>query len=155
YWGIEDLQSWWVAFARQMAADEPLYARLPDQIRLAPNEPEAYRILQEALQKHGRKLVVFLDNLHEWLRRIDDSGSSHTEAHRLRSILMLNPDMRIVGAAPFMLKEHYDYQHPFFGFFTELRLQGLSSIETVNLMRYLAQQRGQEEHINQIIADQP
>src|SRR5262249_39801484 len=109
--------------------------------------------LSHALEEHGKKIVLFIDNLVEMFRNFSSSGDR--DSQRLREVLMTCPQLRLVGATAVTLEAFFGYEHAFYEFFKKIRLEGLNQDETQTLLLALAQANNAEEQIRKIIAEQP
>lgn len=113
-------------------------------------EERAYEILENELRNGGKKVLLLIDNIGDFLKKLDDK-----EIRRLREILQSRPFLRVIAGSPFYLESLLDYKQPFFEFFKVLRLDGLSQAETESLLRKLGEVYDAEEKINTIIEKAP
>lgn len=90
--------------------------------------------LLNELHAKGKKLILFIDNFGDIAQRFTDE-----EAHRLRKILQTCPDIRIIGGSAAVFELFYRYDQPFYEFFKVVRLEGLSSEETRELLLQLSE----------------
>jgi len=111
-------------------------------------ESRCFALLEQALIKRKRKLILFIDNIDDLLRKF-----SPREHKRLREIFSESGEIRIVGASSVSLKFHYDYGHPFYQFFKMPQLRGLSTDETKTLLLKLGQLY-KRERVKEIVENQ-
>lgn len=113
-------------------------------------EEKAYEVLEKKLRLGKKKLLLLIDNIGDFLKKLDD-----TEVRRLREILQSKPDIRIVAGSSFYLESILDYKQPLFEFFKVIRLEGLSAEETRTLLRMLGQVYNETDKIEKIIREKP
>ena len=92
-------------------------------------EGRCFQVLESALKKHKKKMILFIDNIDELLTKL-----SEKEHQRLREVFMESAELRIIGASSVSLEFHYDYGQPFYQFFKMPQLKGLSTAETKTLL---------------------
>jgi len=107
-----------------------------------------YKVLIKTLKKHGKKLILFIDNFGDIFSKFNKQ-----EVQRLRTVLQTNANFRIFGASSKVLESFYDNKHPFFDFFKVARLGGLDKEETKDLLLKLGETYKQEQ-IQEIIQTQ-
>ena len=90
-------------------------------------------ILIKALNKKEKKIVLFIDNIGDLLKKFDE-----LEVHRLREILQTIPHIRLIAGTPVVLEDLTDYHQPLFEFFKVIQLKGLTHDETIHLLKKLA-----------------
>jgi len=112
-------------------------------------EYRCFQLLENALKKHQKKMILFIDNIDEILNKF-----SKREHHRLREVLIESAELRIIGASSVSLEFHYDYGKPFYEFFRMPQLRGLSASETRTLLLKLGEQY-QRERVKEIVTNQP
>ena len=101
-YGIRNLYSFWEHIARFLEDEYKeftgLFERM-DNLYNSENESQyeelIFRLLIEEIQTHKKKLILFVDNLQDFLKKLSDQ-----ESRRLRDILMTCKDLRIVGGSP-------------------------------------------------------
>lgn len=113
-------------------------------------EQLAFDILVKHLNKHDKKIVLFIDNIGDLLKKFDT-----LEVHRLREILQTIPQVRLIAGSPVMLESILDYQQPLFEFFKVIQLKGLTSEETIQLLKKLAEINHETNRIERIIKKTP
>jgi hypothetical protein len=113
-------------------------------------EERCYELLEKHLQKHGKKLVLLIDNIGDLLKKMDN-----VEVHRLREVLQTKNHIRLIAGSPFFLESILDYQQPLFEFFKVVRLDGLDQVETQALLLKLAEVSNETEKIEKIIRETP
>jgi len=97
-------------------------------------ERRCFELLEQALVKKKGKLILFIDNIDDMLKKFTDR-----EHKRLREIFTESAEIRIIGASSVSLEFHFDYGHPFYQFFKMPRLRGLSTEETKTLLLKLGE----------------
>jgi hypothetical protein len=149
-YSMPDLASFFEHIAKLLAEDHPIYSTLLDTMRVHEYENEyeqkAFEILVEKLKDNKQKIIVFHDNFGQFLEKI---GKIST--HRLRNILMNSSEIRLVGASATLLEHTSDYNKPFFDFFYQIRLKGMTAAETIVLFEKLAENEGKTEAFNEIL----
>ncbi|MFH1942289.1 MAG: ATPase, partial [bacterium] len=108
-----------------------------------------FQILEDALKKNKKKIILFIDNIDEMLNKF-----SRTEHHRLREIFIESAELRVIGASSVSLEFHHDYGKPFYQFFRMPQLNGLSSDETKTLLLKLGEQY-KRDRVKEIVESQP
>jgi len=149
-YSMPDLASFFEHIAKLLAEDHSVYSTLLDTMRVHEYEDEyeqkAYEILVEKLKGNNQKIIVFHDNFGQFLEKI---GKIST--HRLRNILMNSSEIRLVGASATLLEHTFNYKEPFFDFFYQIRLKGMTANETIILFEKLAENEGKTEAFNEIL----
>jgi len=112
-------------------------------------EGRCFQVLENALKKHKKKMILFIDNIDELLTKL-----SEKEHQRLREVFMESAELRIIGASSVSLEFHYDYGQPFYQFFKMPQLKGLSTAETKTLLLKLGE-RYKRERVKDIVKNQP
>lgn len=113
-------------------------------------EEALFRILIRHLDKHKKKIVLFIDNIGQLFSKFED-----IEIRRLREILQTIPHLRLIAGSPVVLESVLDYQQPLFEFFKMIQLESLTDEESISLLRRLAVVHHQEEKIEHVIKDTP
>lgn len=152
-YGMSSLADLWERTAQYLEEEEPLFAGLYDtiiaQYGVDDYERRAIDTLTTALQQHGKKLLLLIDNIGDLLRKLDS-----TEAKRLREVLLTSRDLRVVGASATVLDQTHNYAKPFYEFFKVIHLTGLTRDESIELFLKL----GETYHtdaVKQIVERQP
>lgn len=115
--------------AEKLLAPEPPYELL---------EAQALEALRARVRRTGRRLVLLLDNLDRLLDQIADDR----QQYRLRGILMEDTSFLVIGTAVGRPVSMSAYDQPFYEFFRELRLRGLSGEEMLTSLRTRAEVLG-------------
>lgn len=113
-------------------------------------EEAALRVLIHHLDRHKKKVILFIDNIGQLLAKFDD-----LEVRRLREILQTIPHFRLIAGSPVVLESILDYQQPLFEFFKVIQLKGLTDEESIALLRALAVLHHEEAKIERIIKNSP
>jgi hypothetical protein len=137
-YAMSDLASFFEHIAELIGDKNPVYQSLLAQMRVHEFEDDydqkSFDILAQSLKENNQKIAVFHDNFGDFLNKIGKNA-----IHRLRNILMNSPLIRLVGASATMLEHTYNYKEPFFDFFYQIRLNGLTTDETIILFEKLAE----------------
>ena len=104
------------------------YADEPD------NEERSFKVLENALKKNNKKIVVFIDNIDDMLNKF-----KRNEHSRLREIFTECAEIRVIGSSSRSLEFHSDYGEPFYQFFKMPMLNGLNLDETKKLLLNLGE----------------
>lgn len=152
---IVDLGDVWLSVARSLEqSHSELFSEVLDEIEMHDSDPDfatiAFDLLKASIKQHDKQLLLLVDNMGILLDSIQEN-----QAQRLREILMTEKRIRLIGASSFVLEHSFEYQKPFFEFFKQIRLKGLSSEETLDVLRNLAKIQGSEDKIEHIIETQP
>jgi hypothetical protein len=149
-YSMPDLASFFEHIAKLLAEDHSAYESLLDAMRKHEFEEDydqkAYEVLVEYLKQNQQKIIVFHDDFGQFLDKI-----GKTSTHRLRNILMNSSEIRLVGASATLLEHTADYSKPFFDFFYQIRLKGMTSEETIMLFEKLAENEGETERFAEIL----
>lgn len=149
-YSMPDLAAFFEHIAKLLAEDHATYEGLLDAMRKHEFEDDydqkAYEMLVKYLKKNQQKIIVFHDNFGQFLEKI-----GKTATHRLRNILMNSPCIRLVGASATLLEHTFDYKEPFFDFFYQIRLKGMTADETILLFEKLAENEGKTEAFKEIL----
>lgn len=112
-------------------------------------EYRCFRLLEHALKKNKKKIVLFIDNIDSMFNKF-----SRQEHHRLREVFIESAELRVIGASSVSLEFHYDYGEPFYQFFRMPQLNDLTSDETRTLLLKLGE-RYKSERVREILRHQP
>jgi len=172
YYGIRHLFKLWETVARELEVKDRAFSNLARQMRSAYNgtqtslrqaqdrhsfatmryEQTCFEMLIDALKKHSKKIILFIDNLGEMLRNFSDQ-----ENLRLREILTNYPYLRLIGATSVVFEalQKGNLVFVFYNFFKTIQLEGLNKEETRNLLLELAKASHKERIIQKIIERHP
>ncbi|MEI7583683.1 hypothetical protein [Runella sp.] len=149
-YSMPDLAAFFEHIAKILAEDHPAYETLLNEMRKqefeADYDQKAFEILVDYLKQNQQKIIVFHDNFGQFLEKI-----GKTATHRLRNILMNSPHLRLVGASATLLEHTFDYKEPFFDFFYQIRLKGMTTDETIPLFEKLAENEGKSETFQEML----
>ena len=149
-YSMPDLASFFEHIAKILAEDHPVYSTLLETMRVHEFEDDyeqkSYEILVEFLKENQQKIIVFHDNFGQFLEKI-----GKVSTHRLRNILMNSTHIRLIGASATLLEHTFNYKEPFFDFFYQIRLKGMTSDETILLFEKLAENEGKTEEFKEIL----
>ena len=107
-------------------------------------EETAYEILETALRKRHKKLLLLIDNIGDFLKKF-----SKIDLRRFKEVLQTKSYLRLISGSPFQ------YKHPLFEFFKVIKLDELSIPESKLLLARLGKVYDEEKIINPILNDQP
>lgn len=149
-YSMPDLAAFFEHIAKILAEDYTAYQTLLDEMRKhefdANYDQKAFEVLVDYLKQNQQKIIVFHDNFGQFLEKI-----GKTATHRLRNILMNSPYLRLVGASATLLEHTFDYKEPFFDFFYQIRLKGMTTDETITLFEKLAENEGKSEAFQEML----
>ncbi|WP_369921771.1 ATP-binding protein [Marinomonas polaris] len=146
-YGISSLFSFWLRIAEDLE-EHPLYganfkglAEAIEDIEPEDGEDakEAFKLLNNALNKHQQKIIIFIDNIAELFDHF-----SKVDLAVLREVLSQNANLRIIGGSAVSLENFYDHKHPFYQFFKVINLNKLTKDETLDLLLALAEAAGED-----------
>ncbi len=151
-YGVTSLCRLWEE-AASLLCDRHGFDGLPDAIEAVWETPhyekDCYLILDRALADQGARLVLLIDNIGDLFAKL-----KRPEQQRLREILHTTKRIQIVGASTIMLEQQYDHGAPFYQFFREINLPGLSQEEALTLLRHLGTAE-QQARLEEVIARTP
>ncbi|MGJ8746098.1 tetratricopeptide repeat protein, partial [Polaribacter sp.] len=87
-----------------------------------------YNLIQVALDKKKKRLVLLLDNFDRIIESFNDDGNL------LRETLINFHDIQIIGGSTRMSEHFWKYDQPFYEFFRRHHLEALSSKEMIKLI---------------------
>lgn len=120
-------------------------------IELTKNhENEAYIILEKTLIANNKKIIVFIENIDAFFKKIGKNGQE-----RLFEVLNKNNNISIICSSTTYFDGISKSTDPFYGFFKITELGGLSIEESINLLNKLAEQKKQTQQIEIIIEKHP
>ena len=93
-----------------------------------------FKILEQKLKEKNKKLILLIDNIEGILKKF-----KLREQQKLREVLLTCAEIRIIGASSEILKFTFDYDKPFYDFFKQIKLKGLSSEETNEFLEKLGE----------------
>jgi len=155
-YGIRKLFNLWEEVAHLLADKDAHFEGLFDEMdALYTNqheeehyEKQVFNLLIERLQTHQKKIILFIDNLQDLLKKL-----SKQESQRLRKILITCPELRIIAASPVSIDALQDYKHPLYEHFKTFHLKGLEEEETIALIRKLGESYKPDE-VDDLIKNQ-
>ncbi len=154
-YAVTDMADFWLAAIRHLAGetgDDELTARA-DALPKEFSEPAALSgaalaVLRDWSRRHGKRLLLLVDNLDMVLDQIGDA----TENARLRDALMNDGTFMLIGGATSFFHEARGYDQPLYNFFRTWNLDSLDGdqINQLLLRRAAADNRtGFEQHLRQ------
>lgn len=140
-YGVNDLADFWLETLTHLAAEtndptlnervESLQAQYPDNEDL---QEAALALIKDWRRKHGKRLVLLVDNFDLILEQINDERDN---AH-LREVLMNDGTMMLIGGATTFFHEARAYEQPLYNFFKIYNLDELKFPEIQELLRQRA-----------------
>ena len=141
-YGIYDLSDFWIEALIRLAAeteDDELLERtekLRKQYRDSEDLQEAaFAVIKEWRCKHGKRLVLLVDNFDMILEQINDERDNA----RLRDVLMNDGTVMLIGGATTFFREARAYDQPLYNFFKILNLDNLRFAQMQDLLRRRAE----------------
>ena len=121
---------------KEVLEDEPLWSELYTEVQTEEDDAKVADMLVPAIReenrRHGRTLLVMLENLGEVLgRQIRDKNDTAS----LRKFLMADNGCLLLATAPLHFDSITDIGQPFYDFFDIQILENLSFDETVEVIR--------------------
>ncbi|SDZ76723.1 hypothetical protein SAMN05192529_101341 [Arachidicoccus rhizosphaerae] len=92
------------------------------------NEESAYYKLEKMLKERSKKVILFIENLDAFFRKIGKNGQQ-----RLREVLSTSRDIRIIGSATSLFNEVSNYHLPFYEYLKVIQLKGLNRKEAEHM----------------------
>ena len=134
---INTLAKFWEEVAKNLEDEQPSFTGLYASMDAAYQDLKdksyydevCYQLLLAALKKADKKLVLFIDNFGDYLRRFSD-----IEMQRFRATLQAEKHIGIVAATAKTIEAVHDYKNPFYEFFRTWRLEGLNKADTQALL---------------------
>jgi len=108
-------------------------------------EDICFKILELKLKEKNKKLILLIDNIGDILKKF----KIH-EQQKLREILLTSAKIRIIGASSDILEFAFDYNKPFYDFFKQIKLKGLTKEETKEFFENLGEVFNQKD-VNEIL----
>ena len=133
----------------EMGEIKGLYDKMQQFEHEADFEERCFQILEKALKKYHKKMILFIDNIDELLTKF-----SKREHQRLREVFQETAELRIIGVSSVSLEFHYDYGKPFYQFFRMPQLRGLNTEETKTLLLKLGEYY-KTDRVKEIVSNQP
>ncbi|MCW3463406.1 ATP-binding protein [Chitinophaga nivalis] len=150
---IGELGNLWEKIAEYLEENcgfEGLVSEMEPYVKQDNYEAAALRVLLKHLNQQEKKLVLFVDNMGQLLRKFGE-----LEVRRLREVLQTIPHFRLIAGSPVVLESILDYQQPLFEFFKMIQLKDLTDEECIVLLRKFAVLYHQETTVERIIAKKP
>jgi len=128
----------------------PEFADLSSEIEAALDhespEMKAFELLEAALKKNNKKLVLLIDNIAQIFNKLGEK-----ELYVFKNILITSCDLRIIGASSYIVSASSDALKSLYEFFTILNLGSLNREDTKRLLLNLGKYHNQT-HIEKILA---
>src|SRR5262249_29750404 len=137
-YGIYDLADLWIQTLELIAADtgDAELRRLTDDLKAKyPQNDElqeaAYAAIKDWRRKHGKRLLLLVENFHQILEQINDERDNA----RLRDALMNDGTVMFLGSATNFFKEARAYDQPLYNLFKIYDLANLRFEQMQELLR--------------------
>ena len=153
---IGDLADFWLECIRQWESEtEPTLTRSHriDALLAKPGpdiEDKAREVFLGLVDASGKRALLLIDNLNDIFIAVNDAES----LMRLRSFLMSNPRVMIIGAATRWFSDVTGLDKPFFEFFRPFDLHALSLEEMRECLAGVAAARG-DQRVLDTLKDRP
>lgn len=151
-YNIRTLSKLWENIAEELEdieGFEELYEEFENSFDNSDYEESSFFILEESLKQNQKKIIVFIDNIGDIFKRLNNK-----EEQRFREILLTSSEIRIIGTSSIVLESTYDYSKPFYEFFKIINLVGLNREETETLLLNLSKHYN-ESAVEEIIKNEP
>lgn len=152
-YGISELTNVWEKLAETLEdyhGFDGIVFKMQEHVHDVRFEEKCFQILTQFLRDKKKKIILFIDNFGDILKKFDDR-----EVKRMREILMTSPDIRLIAASPMMIDQILDYQSPLFEFFKTVNLKGLTKNETKKLLIKLSELSNSVDKMKSIVNDTP
>lgn len=116
----------------------------------AHREERAYDILESKLLVNNKKIIVFIENIDVFFKKIGQQGQK-----RLREVLTTSTSIRLICSATTYFEGVINYSDPFYEFFKIVRLDGLNKAESKKLLIKLGEQKNELQQIQKIVDEHP
>jgi DNA-binding transcriptional regulator GbsR (MarR family)/nucleoside-triphosphatase THEP1 len=137
-YGIRKLFKLWETTTEYLEKEcfefQGLYDEIDEYSDREDYEDICFKILEQKLKSNNKKLILLIDNIGDILKKFKVQ-----EQQKLREILLTSAEIRIIGASSEVLEYTFNYSNPFFDFFKQIRLKGLSKEDTEELLKNLGQ----------------
>ncbi len=161
YYAIRRLYALWKTIAKELAARDERFGGLSERMNAAYErahdpifhernyEKACFEILLDALQRHSRKILLFIDNFGELLYNF-----TAQELYRLYRILKDCPSIRLIGASSIALEALVGDEDGFFyALFEKKYLRSLNKAETYDILRELGRSYKKEQAIRTLLEE--
>jgi tetratricopeptide (TPR) repeat protein len=149
---INSLADLWMALA-EILEDYHGFKKLTNAIAASESfdAPDSgYKILTSQMKDKNKKLILFIENFGDLLKKISDA-----EKHILEGILKTSLSIQIIAGTPISLESVLEGTNVSFNVFKTIELKGLSNDETKALLLKLAEVNGVLAKIENIIRENP
>ncbi|MBK8813042.1 MAG: tetratricopeptide repeat protein [Acidobacteria bacterium] len=140
---IYDLSDLWVKVAEYLAADTDdlqLESQIADiRSKYTHNDDlneSAYAVLKDWRRTHDRQLLLLVDNLDLIVDQINDED----DMQRLRTVLMNDDTVMLIGSAVTYFQAVSDYGHALYNFFKVYNLRGFGDSEIRDFLEKRAEE---------------
>ncbi len=140
-YGIRTLAKLWEHIADYLENADDTFIGIIDEMEniedSANYEEEAFEILGNNLKAKKKKLILFVDNFGDMVKKFKQK-----EIQRFRELLLTSSEIRIIAGSAVVLEFSYNYSHPFYEFLKVFHLKGLTKDETLKLLLQLGELYG-------------
>lgn len=141
-WGVGSYEKFLAAIVSQVAAErsDPELAAKADELHASRDDSgqTGEQVLRDAVG--NARLVLLVENLDDVFRRIGENGQE-----RFRALIENWQQVVVIATAPRLFEGVQRQTSPFYGFFAVTHLKELSLDSAADLMKRVAQLRGDEE----------
>jgi tetratricopeptide (TPR) repeat protein/energy-coupling factor transporter ATP-binding protein EcfA2 len=125
-----------------------------EKVETETNEEQSLQLaitgLREITRKHGKRLILFIENLNLLLGECLDDQMKGT----FRRLLMSDPFMMVIGSAVHEFDSLKSYDEAFFNYFGQVPLGRLTTEDVFDLLRLRANFDGNQEFLRQFPGQQ-
>ncbi|MCK4765773.1 MAG: winged helix-turn-helix transcriptional regulator [Candidatus Aminicenantes bacterium] len=151
-YNINSLFSLWSSVAEHLeewSGFTGLYDNVEATYNLGDPEREAFSLLETALKKNEKKLVLLIDNITQIFGKLVEK-----EQQFLKHVLITSPEIRIIGASSIIQERTFEASRSFYEFFSILNLKGLTGEDTQKLLLSLGKYHN-KKNIERILTQEP
>ncbi|MCK5058890.1 MAG: ATP-binding protein [Candidatus Aminicenantes bacterium] len=151
-YNINSLSSLWISIAEHLeewAGFSGLFDEVESTYKQNDPEIKGFEVLEKALKKNNKKLVLFIDNITQIFSKLEEK-----ERDFLKHVLITSADIRIIGASSIIMERNFDSSRSFYEFFSPINLKGLGRAETHKLLLSLGNYHS-KNNIERILAREP
>lgn len=151
---LTELLNLWESISEQLE-ELPEFRGIYDQLQsnLDGSEQDqqlAYLTIKKQLQHYKKNLIVFIENIDRFLKKIGID-----EQKKLKELLWSSNNIRLVGSATTYFEGVAEPKDAFYNFFKVVQLNGLNKAESIKLLSMLGEQTNQLSQIQHIIKFTP
>lgn len=152
-YNITELENLWEGVADsldELADFKGIKNKLESNVNDSSYEQKAISIIEQSLKSAGKKIIIFLENIDVFFKKIGVDGQK-----RFLEALVSSKHIGIIASATTYFESVQDNSKPFYDFFKITGLHGLSRKECIDLLLKIGDQFGKREKIESIVATNP